>query len=293
MGGFGSYNLDFYEEGVDVQKCFNGDKTCQLGWYEKRYIVVNSDFPSFEGNLIGFVNFKKLYSDKVIIKIEGNGTDYYVAFNHKAKFHSMTPEGADLVLITYRESKKKSAYSRLVARLDQADRYVVEGTYSIEVKKIDKSSKRFFAEVKISVDSCASSSDCDDGNTTCTSSQCSEKGFCVKQQDCSKCDKTPIEVDVMTDNYPNQTSWNIINLQNRTVKIMQNDPFRHRFAHSKKEFCLETGNYEFTMYKPGKETRTENRQGYYALVADGKIEKNDTLISGTKDSKIFTIYAKK
>lgn len=118
--------------------------------------------------------------------------------------------------------------------------------------------------------------------------QCSEKGFCVTQQDCSACGETLVEVDVMTGNYPNETSWEIINLEDGAV-IQRNDPILYKFTQCKKLFCLPAGSYTFVMNKSGKETLKENRQGYYALVADNQILKNDVLSSGTIDTKNFTL----
>ena len=125
--GFGSYNLDLMEEGIDIQKCFNGAKSWHLNWYNKGQILVNPDSPFFEGNLIGVVYFDQLQSDKVIVKIEGSELDYYVAFNHRAKFNSMSIEGQDLVLVTSRKSGNKPALSKLEAKLDEGDSYNVEG----------------------------------------------------------------------------------------------------------------------------------------------------------------------
>ena len=211
-------------------------------------------------------------------------------------------------MVTSREPNKKSAFSRVEAKLNEGDRYIVDGTYTIEVEEINKLSKRYFAKIKISVNSCASDSDCvssddddvgdDNGsNNTCAINTCSNKSFCITKQDCSKCNSKLIEVDVMTDNYPDETFWQIIDLDTDTNdnnstnnSIYSNDPILYKFTQYKKSFCLTSGRrYNFIMNKSGKETLTENRAGYYALVVDGSIIQNDVLFPGTIDAKEFTV----
>lgn len=288
--GFGSYNTHLSEDGIDRPRCFNGAKSWQLGWYTKGHVVVKPSSPTFKGNLIGLVHYKKLQADKVLVRIEGQEKDYYVAFNHKAMYNKLTLEGADLVLITSKEGDTSSNDdSNLEVRLDKGDSYVIEGTYTVKVLEINKSSKkRFYAKIIIDVDECTSNSDCKDDIDPCIIGTCSAKGYCIRKQDCSKCDKKPIFVEVVTDNYPEKTSWNIKNNKNQIV--VENDFFKDKFAMYNKRVCLGKGSYKFIMNTPGQEICCPiTREGYFALSVDDKLLKQDILSKGSKYERSFSI----
>jgi len=284
--GFGSYNTHYVEEGTERPRCFNGAKSWQLGWYEKGHVTITPSSPTFKGKLIGVVNYKKLESDHVLVRIQGNTKDYYVAFNHKAKYNSMPLEGANQVMITSKKGSPSSNWdSHLEARLGKGDNYIIEGTYKVKILKINKSG-RAYAKIKISVEKCSSNSDCIDSDP-CIVGKCSNEGFCVKEQDCSTCGKKPVLVEVVTDNYPEKTSWNIIS-NNQTV--VEYGSFKDKFAMYNKRACLGNGNYTFTMNKSGLDVCCpKTREGYFALSVNNNLLERDVLSSESAYKKNFSI----
>lgn len=254
-----------------------------MGWYSEGQVTIDSSSPNFEGNLIGVVYYNELNSDKVLIQIRGN-KDYYVAFNHKAKVNSLPLEGANLVMIT---SKIKSPYSsgdsNLEARLDEGDSFIVEGTYEIKVIEINKSTDRYYAKLKIGAENCTADSDCDNSNDECIYSRCSWDGLCVRELDCHNCGKTSVLVEVVTDHYPERTSWSI---EKDGTTLSENDPFHYKFAMYNKRVCLGVGKFKFKMKMSGKDVCCPNtREGYYAL-SKGNVVLNQDILSNKKKKVI-------
>jgi hypothetical protein len=151
------------DDGPD--KCFNGPKTHQLGWFadNNHEDLTSSDF-SFSGNLYGLVNADTLKNDplkKMIIKLDGStgpmGSNedhvhYFVSFNRAIGINSGTGQSKNKVVIhtsTYVFYNRKSLR---LAELGAGEKVVlaIKGLeVNIEVTSIDLTSDPAFAVVNI------------------------------------------------------------------------------------------------------------------------------------------------
>jgi len=96
-------------------------------------------------------------------------------------------------------------------------------------------------------EACDSSSDCED-NDMCTVNICSD-GICTSQLNCEQCGKAEVKVDVKTDLYPLETSWEIIqSLTDSTYlasKNMEGGPYKSPNTLYSDTKCFHHGTYTF------------------------------------------------
>jgi Gametolysin peptidase M11 len=99
------------------QKCFNGVKSWQLGWYQDRHLKVDVDDVSRPISLAAFVDYKRTSPDKpVLINIADK---YFLMYNRAKGFNAETQAMQDQVTVT--ESTPSLSSSR--AGLDVGDRF--------------------------------------------------------------------------------------------------------------------------------------------------------------------------
>ncbi|GFH47009.1 hypothetical protein CTEN210_03484 [Chaetoceros tenuissimus] len=84
------------------QMCFNSAKSWQLQWYRSRHLKLDSiSRTAYRGELASILEDPdQISATPMLIKINNGNTDYFINFNRAAGFNSGTQEGADQVLIT-------------------------------------------------------------------------------------------------------------------------------------------------------------------------------------------------
>jgi hypothetical protein len=81
--------------------CFNGAKSCYLGWYNSRTYIYNAKDGIWNGRLIGQVNYmnENDSTSKVVLKLNSSSqNDYYVMFNRIMS--GVADMGSNMVVIT-------------------------------------------------------------------------------------------------------------------------------------------------------------------------------------------------
>jgi hypothetical protein len=211
--------------------CFNNAKNYQLGWYDgMQRDVLPMDNP-WDGRLYGVADYAGLVASDatddgdVVIKVQGNSVDYYVGFNRETGINSGTKEAGNQVTI---QSRTGTGYgeSELVAKLTAGNQYTIpdfggsgKNVY-IRVDTIDTSASPAFAEVTIYQEGnggCTSDDDCDDG-IGCTTNTCLSSGVCEFND--STCPVANLFMYLLTDNYPAETSWSIVDNCNNNAIVM-------------------------------------------------------------------------
>merc|ERR1712176_653563 len=89
---------------------------------------------------------------------------------------------------------------------------------------------------------CASDSDCDDGDT-CTVNTC-DNGLCESLLSCSLCAKSEVKVEITTDNYGAETSFDI--KDNSGDNIMEGGDYESATTYAEST-CVGGGSYTFTI----------------------------------------------
>merc|ERR1712194_771582 len=89
---------------------------------------------------------------------------------------------------------------------------------------------------------CASDSDCDDGDT-CTINTC-DNGLCESLLSCSLCAKSEVKVEITTDNYGAETSFDI--KDNSGDNIMEGGDYGSATTYTEST-CVGGGSYTFTI----------------------------------------------
>ena len=144
-----SYKNDDYPN-----MCFNGPKSWQLGWYSDGHVNVDMrslDAPSFSGSLIGIDDYQQnqLGTSKIIIKLEGGVTDYFVMFNLARGINSGVVEGRDKVMVTSQPGA--SALSMVLAELSAGEEFVIPyNNYRVKVTTVDLTASVPYAEISAS-----------------------------------------------------------------------------------------------------------------------------------------------
>jgi len=117
-----------------------------------------------------------------VLRIQGGGDRYFVAFNRKVGNNNETQEGGDQVMITVRPDYR---HTELKATLTEGGEFIVMNfgktnhNVTILVEKIDLHSTPAIAYIEIRSTVCGSSSECDDLDQ-CTEDRCI-RGTCVNE----------------------------------------------------------------------------------------------------------------
>eukprot|EP00548_Thalassiothrix_antarctica_P016216 CAMPEP_0194194290 /NCGR_PEP_ID=MMETSP0154-20130528/75503_1 /TAXON_ID=1049557 /ORGANISM="Thalassiothrix antarctica, Strain L6-D1" /LENGTH=954 /DNA_ID=CAMNT_0038918707 /DNA_START=30 /DNA_END=2890 /DNA_ORIENTATION=- len=184
--------------------CYNPAKSYYIGWYSEG--IVDFD-PSVEdqwsGTLMGVGQWKDYNSNErphpVVVKIEtGTSTDYFVGFNRAAGANADNDEADDLVTIIETGNNGESySQSFLKGYIGTGQAYTFTNWQDsgqdlvIYVENIDITSNPGTAQVTISTD----------GTQVPTPAPTPLAG----------CNQDTVLVDLTTDNYPQETSWQVKN----------------------------------------------------------------------------------
>lgn len=225
--------------------CFNGAKSYQSGWYGIATKVVTptaNENTCFNGALYGVADFELGNGSKtVVVKIndERNGEqDFFVAFNRRVGINSGSSEGGDQVLITTAGGEGNSySNSLLLAKLSAGERYTISsfgGTSNdvvVRVDSIDTGSTPGSARVSIEYDG----SPCDETFSPTASP--------------TACPGKELTVNVRTDGYPTETSWELLNecTGQMETAVAPNTMYSEANSFYTNTYCLSEAKYTFAM----------------------------------------------
>mmetsp|Transcript_20344 Transcript_20344/g.30258 ORF Transcript_20344/g.30258 Transcript_20344/m.30258 type:complete len:824 (-) Transcript_20344:193-2664(-) len=211
-----------YTENDGPLMCFNAAKSWQLGWYSDtdQAITLSLDGDrSYVGRLSGVVHYNdgnnpNSSSNPILIKLnrEKRLTDFFITFNAKTGPNSGTMEGANEVLIVKSGDEGKGYYeSELVAKLGVGDIYHFsrfDGSLITAAVSVERIAGSQFAEVSICI------GDCDATHAPTLSPT---PYNCLSE-------KVDFEVNIVTDNYPKETTWELVNKCNEET-ILSGGPY--------------------------------------------------------------------
>lgn len=133
---------------------------------------------------------------------------------------------------------------------------------------------------------CETDENCDDGDT-CTDDTC-EQGVCSNVVNCAKCDSAPVVLDLTTDDYPEETTWDV--KDSSGSKVSEGSPSDPNTLHTT-EMCLASDEYTFVIrdaYSDG--ICCEYGNGGYVI----KVENADDIEGGqfgAEETETFSVTA--
>ena len=233
-------------------QCFNNVKHWQLGWYADKHVIVNPlEENAWEGDLVGFVDYDTAGNGKdVILKIEGHNKDYFIGFNRLSGINRGNAEVDARDKITIQSvGAGTNGESNLEAKLDIGETFLIShfgGTDSevfVKVENIDFNANPPYATISVRKPMCSSNIDCDD-NSSCTTDTCNtETGMCVHTPN-DKCAGF-MEMVLLTDQYPNETKWRIIdNCKNNDI-VMSGEGYKEKFTEYEEKGDFSPSQYTF------------------------------------------------
>jgi hypothetical protein len=225
-----------YANDEGPRMCFNNAKNWQLGWYSDKHATATPLTSSWSGNLVGVADYSEASgTDTVVLKVEGNALDYYVGFNRKAGINSGTNEGGNQVTIQERDQGTGYAPSKLIAKLSSGNEHTIPDFGSsgrdvvIKVTSIDTTANPPKATVEVfQIGGCSNDSDCDDGSP-CTNDVCNSNGLCSSISNGS-CSDNSLTVDITTDWYPSETSWEVVDNCNGDTVVLSGGSYSSGFT---------------------------------------------------------------
>jgi hypothetical protein len=160
----GSYNDRTGMMGVSYftragpRMCFNAAKSWQLGWYQQRQLIIDSNFPSYTGRIASIIDDPSETGPPMLIKLDTpTGDDYFINFNYKAGFNSGTKEGYNQVLVVQTEKGTFVTESELKAKLSANSSYKISAFspgLDLTVEVISVNISQGFAEIQICLGEC-------------------------------------------------------------------------------------------------------------------------------------------
>lgn len=220
--------------------CFNTAKHHQLGWFsDKGNVVKPLEQNFYQGKLIGFVDYQHSNAPtdaSVITKVEGHNVDFFVGFNVKAGINSQNQESdaANKVTVHSVGTSSPMGESDLVAKLGAGESYEIvdfgghTDTAVIRVDYIDMNANPPVANISINIMKCTSDSDCDDGSLFTTDTCNISTGMCVHTPTNDQSTGT-MKMTLLTDRYPGETSWKIVDNCNNDAIVMSGSGYKTRF----------------------------------------------------------------
>mmetsp|Transcript_1254 Transcript_1254/g.2744 ORF Transcript_1254/g.2744 Transcript_1254/m.2744 type:complete len:810 (+) Transcript_1254:238-2667(+) len=256
VSGFMGYSYDGWENGPAM--CFNGAKSWQTDWYKiatkainpATAILAGNGNTCFAGSLYGIVDFESGNSNKtVIVKINDPREmeqDFYVAFNRATGMNSETREGRDQVMVTktWEEGADDTGYwsiSTLVAKLNGNESYTIsnfagtDNDLTVSVDSIDTASNPAYAQVRIELgdEKCGGTFSPTVSPTASPTISCS--------------DGKVLRVDLITDDYPEETSWILKNTCTGEVIGEVKEGDMAEVGVYSNAYCVTDGAYEFAI----------------------------------------------
>jgi len=245
----------FQDEGPAM--CFNNAKNWQLGFYQDKHTTVKPlDDSSWTGKLVGFVDYGTSTGsndETVVLKVEGHNKNYYVGFNHKEGINggNAEPGAGNRVTIQSRDTKDGFGESALEAVLSVGESLEIpefggrSRSALVQVININLGASPATAEVSVELLKCLSNDDCND-NSSCTDDVCNTStGTCfnVPNDTCSGV----LKMTLLTDNYPSDISWNIVDNCNANKVVMSGGDYTDKTETFDHEVNMPPSEYTLTI----------------------------------------------
>uniref|UniRef100_A0A7S4R946 Uncharacterized protein n=2 Tax=Ditylum brightwellii TaxID=49249 RepID=A0A7S4R946_9STRA len=297
--------------------CFNPAKNWQLGWYGDKYVEVDPLLNSLSlHTLVGIGEFNEQQQQPVVVKIEtGTPKDYFVGFNRAVGPNAQNDEADNEVTIVQVEGGEGHHYAQsyLKAHLLTGESYTIDNfantgqPLTIKATYINLSTSPGTASIQILYGSdlheCESSDECSDDGIYCNGvemcdTSASFPGACVSSgdpcqlgskcsettQSCTACDEVTLEL--TTDNYAGETSWDI---KNNFGTIIDSGNNYGIGTHTETISNLQEGAYTFTIYDAfGDGICCSYGEGSYKVMSCGKTLAQGSSF-GSSESTEFTI----
>lgn len=247
-----------YSEEAGPKMCFNAAKLWQLGWNSNRHLSLSSSEPFYIGDLAGFVDNPDSPGSPMIIKIDDpSGKDYFINFNVRADFNSGTKEGGDEVLVIRAGDGIGYSESQLKAKLGPGSSYTISNFDNgkdllVQVNSINTQNR--IANIRVCVGECppdcTSNAQCDDSDA-CTMDVCVEEVCSNSRLESEQCSVCPgervLDIRVVTDRYPSETSWTLRNKCTNAIQAQNSDFIEPMTEYGTGQMCVPKGEYEFTI----------------------------------------------
>lgn len=247
-----------YFEMSSPRMCFNAAKLWQLGWHSNRHKTISSSEPFYIGDLAGFVDNPDVPGPPMLIKLDTpSSQDYFVNFNVRAGFNVGTMEGGDQVLVVQAGDGIGYSESDLKAKLSSGSSYKIsnfDNGKDLTVEVVSVNIQNRVASVRICLGDCppdcTSNSQCNDSDP-CTQDLCTA-GVCsnirLNSEECSLCPgERVLDVTVVTDRYPQETSWTIRNECTNEIQLQGGQYTQPETAYTTGKICVPKARYIFTI----------------------------------------------
>ena len=216
--------------------CYNAAKSWQIGWYDDRKRVINPKTENVVVKMVGIADYLESETDTlpVVLKLETDtNDDYFIAFNRARGVNSQNDEADNEVSIV-QAGANGQYYS-----LSSLKEHLVEGQQEtitnfggvgkdiiVRVESIDDTSSVWTADVYIG-----------DGTPVISG----------PTPPPTPCPGTTIDVDIQTDNYPQETSWTLTNACTSEVvaAVAQGDYEGRKAQMVSASYCVPQGRYTF------------------------------------------------
>ena len=241
----------------DTSRCYNAQKSYQLGWYDDKTDTIDPLDGAGSYNLIlnGISDYKKRSDALIALRLEQTSLeqDYYVGFNRATGINKDSGEDRNMVTITRKEfgAPDKYGQSSKIAGLNPGDRFVIENFNN------DRDVQIVFVGLE-------------NGDAKILVIDGSEL-----PQASTRCQKFTIEL--TTDSVPSDSFWYITNDKHEVTAL---SPVYNRGNRKyQQEVCLPMIDYPkpFKLFTRGR--------GSYKTYND----KNQEIFSGGKDSFVFLV----
>lgn len=184
--------------------------------------------------------------------------DYYIWFNFAKGFNEGTREAKDLLAITKRAIGSYYEDSRLIARLEEDQSFIIS-EYAKGVNIAIKPSKYYYgvfpSHVRINIrkllSNCEKDLDCNDGNL-CTSDRCIHRTCEYEDLACEDCGNM-VYLKLIADEILEDLVWEIEDLNEK--KIVRTSGTQ--LSQLNDSSCFQIGTYQLSMYR-GNKTMLEN-----------------------------------
>lgn len=116
----------------DMSRCYNAQKSYQLGWYEDKVETINpiDGTGIYEFVLNGVSDYEKNNDAIIVLRLEQTSMeqDYYIGFNRASGINKDTTEDRDMVTITSKDfgAPDKYGQSTKIWSLSPGERYVIQ-----------------------------------------------------------------------------------------------------------------------------------------------------------------------
>lgn len=219
--------------GDDIGRmCFNPAKNWQIGWYDDRKLEIDATVASLNRSetVVGIANYNNNPDNRnVVIKLEsGTSKDFFVGFNRAIGVNEQNDEADnEVTIIETGQNGQSYSQSFLRAHLVQGESYTIEEVgVTVKAENIDLSSNPGTATILF------------------------RKGdFSPTPAPVGSCPESSIVIDVITDNYPVETSWELRDECGDTKidSIGQGDYTDAAKLHSHVNCVPTIGKYRFTI----------------------------------------------